>query len=228
MQDFNLVFTIIIFFETTLLLLLSIFKLPRITKRPLFIDTSALIDGRIVSLVEAGLLSNDSIIIPNSVISELQILADSSSSEKRLKARLGLDIVLKLKSNDNLSVKTFNYKDKKNRGVDDQLINLCKTKKGILLTVDYNLIKVAQVENVPIININELAKNLRLAYLPGDKFSLILTQRGNESRQAVGYLDDGTMVVVGNSQNYLGKKVHVECTRSIQTAAGRMIFAKIK
>lgn len=225
-QIYNLLI-ILIFIEVSTLIAFNFYKIKRKSSSPLFIDTSALIDGRLLSLVDAGLLSNDLLIVPASVVRELQQLADGIDSEKRLKARAGLDVILKLKSDENINIKTYDYKNTKNLNVDDQLIKLCKDNKGILLTVDYNLLKVAQVENIHCININELAKNLRLAYLPGDKFEVVLTQRGNESKQAVGYLDDGTMVVVDNSRHLIGNKVQLECTRTLQTVAGRMMFAKL-
>lgn len=226
MQEIKESITFLIFIEVSIILYFSFYKNTKKSKRPIFIDTSALIDGRILSIVDAGLLSNDLIIIPTAVVRELQLLADVSNSEKRLKARAGLDLILKLKTNENIRIETYDYKNIKNLNVDDLLIELCSKHNGILITVDYNLLKVAQVRNIHSINLNELSKNLRLSYLPGEKFEISLTQKGNDTKQAVGYLEDGTMVVVDSAKHLIGQRIQVECTRSLQTVAGRMIFAK--
>lgn len=226
MQEISEIITFLIFIEVSIILYFSLYKNTKKSKRPIFIDTSALIDGRILSIVDAGLLSNDLIIIPTDVVRELQLLADVSNSEKRLKARAGLDLILKLKTNENIRIETYDYKNIKKLNVDDLLIELCSKYNGILITVDYNLLKVAQVRNIHSINLNELSKNLRLSYLPGEKFEISLTQKGNDSKQAVGYLEDGTMVVVDSAKHLIGHRIQVECTRSLQTVAGRMIFAK--
>lgn len=226
MQEIKEIITFLIFIEVSIILYFSFYRNTKKSKRPIFIDTSALIDGRILSIVDAGLLSNDLIIIPTAVVRELQLLADVSNSEKRLKARAGLDLILKLKTNENIRIETYDYKNIKKLNVDDLLIELCSKYEGILITVDYNLLKVAQVRNIHSINLNELSKNLRLSYLPGEKFEISLTQRGNDTKQAVGYLEDGTMVVVDSAKHLIGQRIQVECTRSLQTVAGRMIFAK--
>jgi len=226
MQKIKDIIMIIIFIEVSILLYLNFYRNTKKSKRPIFIDTSALIDGRILSIVDAGLLSNDLIIIPTAVVRELQLLADASNSEKRVKARGGLDLILKLKTNENIRIETYDYKNIKKLNVDDLLIELCSKYNGILITVDYNLLKVAQVRNIHSINLNELSKNLRLSYLPGEKFEISLTQKGNDTKQAVGYLEDGTMVVVDSAKHLIGQRIQVECTRSLQTVAGRMIFAK--
>jgi uncharacterized protein YacL len=194
--------------------------------KPIFLDTSVLIDGRILALIDAGLLRNDVLNIPRSVVRELQMLADGSDNDKRAKARGGLDNVSKLQSNNHIKTVIFDDGIDAKEGVDERLLNLSKKYKGILCTVDFNLLKVADIEKIPSININDLAKNLRIVHLPGEIFYIDLTQKGNDQNQAVGYLSDGTMVVVEDSKNLIGKTIEVECTRSLQTSAGRMIFAR--
>lgn len=228
MDYINTIIIILILVETTVILLQNLNRVKNRSAKPIFMDTSVLMDSRILSIIDAGLLTNNTLIVPKGVIAELQGMADSTDTEKRLKARSGLDLILKIKAKENTNVKIKNYNKYNNKPVDDLLIKLCLKFNGILLSLDYNLIKVAQVENIQCININELAKNLRLSYLPGEQFTVLLSQKGNERSQAVGYLEDGTMVIVGNAKNLIGKKIDVECTRSLQTDAGRMIFAKLK
>lgn len=203
-------------------------KLPRQTggkKRMMFVDTSVLIDGRIVHVIKSGFVS-DTIAIPRSVIGELQFLADNADPEKRSRARHGLDIVRELQHIEGADVQIFQDGSKAEEGVDERLLNLAKKHSGAVCTIDYNLNKVAAVENIPVCNINELAKNLRMAYLPGEKIMLELVQKGQDSHQAVGYLSDGTMVVVEQASTQIGQAVEVEFIRSLQTAAGKMMFAK--
>lgn len=198
----------------------------RTTGRPIFVDTSVLIDGRIVAIAQSGFVS-DTLMIPRSVIGELQFLADNADSEKRTKARHGLDIVAELQAIDGLSVEIFPDGSKAEEGVDERLLKLAKEHKGTLCTIDYNLNKVAQVENITVLNVNELARSLRMAYLPGEKITLALTSKGNDSTQAVGHLDDGTMVVVEQAKSKIGSVIEAEVVRSLQTAAGRMMFARL-
>ncbi|MGB4420824.1 MAG: hypothetical protein WBI29_03445 [Candidatus Saccharimonadales bacterium] len=196
-------------------------------KRPIFVDTSVLIDGRIVAVAQAGFFLDKIINIPRSVIGELQFLADNSDSDKRSRARHGLDIVTELQKIPDLDVRIFADNRQTKDGVDDRLLQLAKTNQGVICTIDYNLNKVAQTESIQVLNINDLAMNLRMAYLPGERMSINLIQKGQESRQAVGHLPDGTMVVVENAANKIGQTVEIEFIRSLQTAAGRMMFAKL-
>ncbi len=220
---------------TALLVLTQIELLVLLSKRrsgfnrqqdpPVYIDTSALMDGRIMAAVSSGFTPRQ-LVIPRSVLAELQFLADGGDSEKRTKARHGLDLATMLHTNENLRVKIVD--DVASNGVDEQLLALARKNGGAICTVDYNLAKVAQVEKIPVLNINELAKQLRMSYLPGEKVSLKIIQKGNDKdkRQGVGYLADGTMVVVEQAGSDIDKTVEVEFVRSLQTAAGRMMFAK--
>ena len=195
--------------------------------RPIFVDTSVLIDGRIIAVAESGFIGSDTLFIPRSVIGELQYLADNADSEKRSRARHGLDVVSELQKMDNVKVEIFQDGSKAEEGVDERLLKLAKQYRGAVCTIDYNLNKVAMVENITVLNVNDLAMSLRMAYLPGEKILLELTQKGQDGHQAVGHLADGTMVVVERASKLIGQTVEIEFIRSLQTAAGKMMFAKL-
>lgn len=193
---------------------------------PVFVDTSVLIDGRIVSIAASGFITS-TLFIPRSVVGELQFLADNGDTEKRSRARHGLDVVRELQSLAQATVEIFADSTTAEEGVDNRLLKLAKEYNGAICTIDFNLNKVAQVEGIPVLNVNDLAKTLRMAYLPGERLQLELNQRGNDQHQAVGHLADGTMVVVEHASSQLGKTVEVEFIRSLQTAAGKMMFARL-
>jgi len=195
--------------------------------RPIFVDTSVLIDGRIIAIAQSGFIGSDTLFIPRSVIGELQYLADNADTEKRTRARHGLDIVTELQAMPNVKVEIFQDGSKAEEGVDERLLKLAKQYNGVVCTIDYNLNKVAQVENIIVLNVNDLAMSLRMAYLPGEKILLELTQKGQDGHQAVGHLTDGTMVVVEHANKFINKTVEIEFIRSLQTAAGKMMFAKL-
>jgi rRNA-processing protein FCF1 len=194
--------------------------------RPIFVDTSVLIDGRIIAVARSGFVGSDTLFIPRSVIGELQFLADNGDADKRSRARHGLDVVSELQAMDSIKVEIFQDGSKAEEGVDERLLKLAKQYNGAICTIDYNLNKVAQVEHITVLNVNDLAMSLRMAYLPGEKILLELTQKGQDSHQAVGHLTDGTMVVVEHANKLIGKTVEIEFIRSLQTAAGKMMFAK--
>ena len=205
-------------------------KLPRqnISKkqsRPIFVDTSVLIDGRIIAVAKSGFIG-DTLVIPRSVIGELQFLADNADHEKRARARHGLDIVTELQNMPEVAVEILQDGSKAEEGVDERLLALAKKHTGAICTIDYNLNKVAVVEGITVLNVNELAQSLRMAYLPGEKIMLELVQKGQDSHQGVGYLPDGTMVVVEHSNKFIGQSVEIEFIRSLQTAAGKMMFSR--
>ena len=204
-------------------------KLPRQVgnskKRMIFVDTSVLIDGRIIAVAKSGFIG-DQLVIPRSVIGELQFLADNADHDKRTRARYGLDLVKDLQELPDVDVTILQDGSKAEEGVDERLLNLSKKYNGAVCTIDYNLNKVAVVEGITVLNVNELAQSLRMAYLPGEKIMLELVQKGQDSHQAVGYLPDGTMVVVEHAIKNLGQKIEIEFIRSLQTAAGKMMFAK--
>ena len=216
---------IVIAAETTYL----VAKAPRQTVnrngRPIFVDTSVLIDGRIVAVARSGFIG-DTLVIPRSVIGELQFLADNADHDKRSRARFGLDVVSELQGLPDVKVEILQDGSKAEEGVDERLLVLAKKYHGAVCTIDYNLNKVAVVENITVLNVNELAQQLRMAYLPGEHMVIELVQKGQDSHQGVGYLNDGTMVVVEHASSDIGKTLEVECIRSLQTAAGKMIFAR--
>ena len=193
--------------------------------KPIFVDTSVLIDGRIIAVAQSGFVVSK-LSIPRSVIGELQFLADHSDTEKRGRARHGLDVVTELQAMPDVNVEIFQDGSRAEEGVDERLLKLAKQYQGMICTIDYNLNKVAKVEGITVLNVNDLAMSLRMAYLPGEKMLLELTGKGQDSHQAVGHLTDGTMVVVEHANGLIGKTVEIEFIRSLQTAAGKMMFAK--
>ena len=200
-------------------------NLGRKQARPILVDTSVLIDGRIIAVAESGFIG-DTLVIPRSVIGELQFLADNADHEKRARARHGLDIVTQLQQMPGVEVEILQDGSKAEEGVDERLLKLAKKHKAAVCTIDYNLNKVAVVEGITVLNVNDLAKSLRMAYLPGERMMLELVQKGQDQHQAVGYLPDGTMVVVEHSYKNIGQTVEIEFIRSLQTAAGKMMFAR--
>lgn len=212
--------------ETTYLTASALRKSKRTALAPVFVDTSVLIDARIIAVAESGFLTRP-LYIPRSVVGELQFLADNADTEKRTRARHGLDIINQLQSIASIQVVIFADGVKAEEGVDNRLLSLAKKYHGSLCTIDYNLNKVAVVEGIEVLNVNELAKSLRMAYLPGERAFIELSQKGNDQHQGVGHLEDGTMVVVEHAYKQIGSTVEVEFIRSLQTAAGKMMFAKL-
>lgn len=193
--------------------------------RPILVDTSVLIDGRIMAVAASGFIG-DTLVIPRSVIGELQFLADNADHDKRARARHGLDVVSELQNMAHIDVEILQDGSKAEEGVDERLLTLAKKHSGAICTIDYNLNKVAVVEGIMVLNVNELAQSLRMAYLPGEKMLLELVQKGQDTHQAVGYLTDGTMVVVERASKSIGQTIEIEFIRSLQTAAGKMMFAR--
>lgn len=226
MEIINAILLVVILIQVIYLVAVNTKKLSHKKEtKPIFVDTSVLIDGRIIAVAQSGFIDG-TLTIPRSVIGELQFLADNSDNEKRSRARHGLDIVTELQNMPGVKTVILQDGSKAEEGVDERLLNLAKKYKGSICTIDYNLNKVAQVENIRVLNVNDLAMSLRMAYLPGEKMLLELTQKGQDTHQAVGHLKDGTMVVVEHANNKIGKTVEIEFIRSLQTAAGKMMFAK--
>ena len=191
------------------------------------LDTSCIIDGRIAELLDTGFLEGQ-LLVPQFVLQELQQVADASNDQKRIRGRRGLDILNRLREDypDRVVIHPADYDDL--QLVDAKLVRLVQEINGTLLTTDYNLNKVATVQNVLVLNINDLTQAIRPMYLPGDSLDLKILREGKEPAQGIGYLDDGTMVVVEEGRAYVGGEVQVIVTSSLQTSAGRMIFAKPK
>ncbi len=192
----------------------------------LLIDTSILIDGRFLAVAKTGFVAH-MILIPRNVVGELQLLADGGNDDKRTRARYGLDIIAGLQHQKGLQVEILQDGATASEGVDNRLIKLAKERGAMICTADYNLNKVAKVEGIQVLNINELAQSVRANYLPGEKLMLEMTGRGNEKKQAVGHLPDGTMVVVENAERLIDTVAEIEFIRMLQTAAGKMMFAKV-
>lgn len=190
----------------------------------LILDTSGIIDGRIIAIAKAG-FAPQTIVVPQFVVAELQHLADTGDSQKRERARFGLDVIRELQDLRRVEVVVAREKFKNIKEVDDKLIALAKEHGALLYTTDYNLNKVAQIEGITVLNVNELAQALRPPRLPGEQVELKITQLGQDKTQGVGYLDDGTMVVVENAGKMVGQKVRVQFSRILQTQAGKMMFA---
>lgn len=195
----------------------------------IFLDTSAIIDGRIFDVIYSGLL-NGTIVITPSILLELKHIADTQDMVKRLRGRKGLEALEKLRKARKMkfTVLADDYEKafKKGIEVDEKLIKLAKQFKGKVITCDYNLEKKAVIENVTAINLNALANCLKVIAVPGESLHIKLSHQGKDPTQGVGYLDDGTMIVVEEGKEYVGKVVDVVVSRTIQTATGRILFAK--
>lgn len=194
--------------------------------RPIVLDTSALIDGRIADIAGTGVLDAQ-LLVPRFVLKELQTIADSQDRLKRNRGRRGLDVLAKLQDNKALDVLMYETSGHHDEPVDQRLVQLAKDLSGRMLTTDYNLIKVAQLAGVEAINLNDLAAALRPTALPGERMNVRLVRPGEEPNQGVGFLEDGTMVVVDNGRPHVGEEVEFTITNTRQTSAGRMIFGRI-
>jgi uncharacterized protein YacL len=198
--------------------------------RPLILDTSAIIDGRIVDLCHSKLFDAP-LIVPRFVLNELQLIADSAHKLKRNRGRRGLDVLNKMQADPVIDVEIDDSiipEVEEVKGVDQKLMMLAKACNGRLATTDYNLSKVAQVRDVDVVNINDLANSLKVVALPGETMEVKIIKPGEESDQGIGYLDDGTMVVVEDARNKIGQDLLISITSSLQTSAGKMIFGKFE
>ena len=193
----------------------------------ILVDTSAIIDGRIADITHTGFV-NQNLIIPRFVLDELQYVADSADSLRRSKGRRGLDVLNQLRKDDSVGVEILDVDVQDANGVDSKLVTLAKRSDYSILTTDFNLDKVAELQGVQVLNINELANSLKPSLLPGEELSIQITQEGKEEGQGVGFLDDGTMIVVEGGREHLGSQLTVVITRVLQTSAGRIIFAHLK
>src|ERR687885_624584 len=189
------------------------------------LDTSSIIDGRIEELLNTGFIEGQ-IIVSQFVLQELQQLADAANDQKRIRGRRGLDILNRMQEAypERMTIHPADYEDI--HTVDAKLVRFTHEINGTLITNDYNLSKVANLQKVPVLNVNDLAQAMRPIYLPGDTLELKILKEGKEPAQGVGYLDDGTMVVVEEGRGYLGGELRVVVTSALQTSAGRMIFAR--
>jgi len=194
--------------------------------RALLLDTSVIIDGRIASVCRTGFLETP-IYIPNFVLEELHAIADSADRLKRVRGRRGLDLVSQLQRAKGIDVSIYETEERPGAPVDQKLIQLARELDAHICTTDFNLNKVAQAQGVRVLNLNELANALRPSVIPGESIFVKLIRRGEEKGQAVGYLDDGTMVVVEQAEEQIGQAVSIEITRVLQKSSGRLIFGKL-
>ncbi|MDF0480583.1 PIN/TRAM domain-containing protein [Vagococcus sp. PNs007] len=189
------------------------------------LDTSVIIDGRIYDVAKTGFIEGV-LLIPNFVLYELQYIADSGDSLKRVRGRRGLDILNSLQKEESVQVEMYEGDFEDIAEVDSKLLKLAKMLDGVVVTNDFNLNKVAEFQNVPVLNINALANAVKPVVIPGENMRVLVVKDGTERQQGVAYLDDGTMIVVEDGQHYMNKEIEVVVTSALQTAAGRMIFAK--
>ena len=190
------------------------------------LDTSAIIDGRIADMAETGFLEG-SLVVPEFILRELQMIADSQDGSRRQRGRRGLDVLQRMQANTQLTIQIVRDDYPNIRVVDLKLIELAKAFEAKILTNDFNLNKVAHLHSVPVLNINDLANSLKPVVLPGEKMNILILKEGKEYNQGVGYLDDGTMVVVDHARRMIGRSVEISVTSVLQTASGKMIFGKI-
>lgn len=225
MELFILILTLAIFAETSFLTA-SKYKPIKGGRRKIYVDTSALIDGRILNIARTEFMDGDLIIL-KSVLLELQLLADGKDTEKRNRARAGLEVAAELERVVEVNTEILDNGTEGRKKVDEELLRLAKENKGAILTLDYNLIKVAAAEKIPTLNINDLALAVRSEFLPGEKMKLKILEKGSGRGQGVGHLSDGTMVVVDKAANKVGRELTVEFVKFHETSAGKMIFARI-
>lgn len=192
--------------------------------RPLILDTSAVIDGRIADIAKTGFISG-LILVPRFVLGELQQVADSKDDLKRQRGRRGFEVIEELKKNKGIRVEVWD-KDQSGKLVDDKILNLAKSLHGKIITTDFNLNKVASLANIGVLNVNDLSNAVKALALPGEEIEIKIVHLGKDTSQGVGYLPDGTMAVVAEGADQIGKTITVEVTKSLQIPAGRMIFGK--
>jgi uncharacterized protein YacL len=205
--------------------LVALFRAAGPQRRYKVLDTSVIIDGRIADICETGFMDG-TLVIPQFVLKELQLVADSADSMKRNRGRRGLDILQKVQKMSNVDVMISDVDFPEVREVDLKLIELARSLQGKIVTNDFNLNKVAQLRGVEVLNINELANSLKPVVLPGELMKVFILKEGKEYNQGVAYLDDGTMVVVDNARKMIGKTIDIVVTSVLQTTAGKMIFGR--
>jgi len=194
-------------------------------ERTILVDTSVIIDGRIADIAKTGFLVGE-LLIPRFVLDELQYIADSADSLRRQRGRRGMEILAELQESKTIPVRISDIDVEGTREVDSKLVILARQLNSPILTNDYNLNRVAEIQGVPVLNINELANSVKAVLLPGESVEVKIIQEGKERGQGVGYLSDGTMVVVEDGKDYMNEEIQTIVTKVLQTAAGRMIFAK--
>lgn len=191
------------------------------------LDSSSIIDGRILDIVNTGFLEGK-IVIPSFIVKELQTISDSHDHLKRQKGRRGLDIVKNLQGQNNIPVEIYDIEIKTVKTVDEKLVELAKKLDAAIITTDFNLLKVAEIHKVVVLNINALATAVKQTVLPGEELVVTVIREGKERDQGIGYLDDGSMIVIENGKRFIGETIKIEVSSLLQSDAGRIIFGKIK
>jgi uncharacterized protein YacL len=194
---------------------------------PKILDTSVIIDGRIADVAEVGFIEG-LIIVPKFIIKELQYIADSIDPIKRVRGRRGLDVLKRMQEMSKVVIRITSHDFPKIREADLKLVELAKSIKGVIVTNDFNLNKVAGLHGVKVLNLNQLSSALKPVVLPGETINIRVVKEGKEENQGVGYLEDGTMVVVDDAKRYVGREIEVSITSVLQTPTGRMIFSRVK
>lgn len=224
MEWIILITSLLILLETSVLLFRK-FQPSLSNKRKIYVDTSALIDGRIIGIAKTGFLDGD-LIVPKTVLLELQLIADGKDQDKRNLGRTGLNNVSELERV--INVNTEIYDDTGgNKKVDEQLLKLAKENNGTILTIDFNLIKVAEAEKIDTLNINDLSLALKDEFVSGEHVKIRIQDKGSGRGQGIGHLKNGAMVVVENASKKIGQEVEVKLIKKLETSSGRVIFAKI-
>ena len=201
----------------------------RIRTKPKMLDTNIIIDGRIADIVDSGFLEG-ALLVPDFILQELQYIADSSDRLRRARGRRGLDMLNSLKNLDGVEIsiyEDYSAEEVDAEEVDTQLVKLAKARDAVVITNDYSVNEIAKLSGVPVLNVNELANALKPVFLPGEELTVTIVKEGKESEQGVGYLDDGTMVVVEGGTDAMGQLAPVTVTSVLQTNAGKMIFAEL-
>ena len=195
--------------------------------KPFVLDTSVVIDGRIADIVDTGVVDSQ-LVMPRFVLTELQGIADSSDKMRRARGRRGLDVLNRLRSNTSVDFKVYDRElpEMEGQPVDMKLLLLARHLNGKVVTGDFNLNKIAKLQNVPVINLNEIANSLKPVFLPGEEVTIKIVKSGEGQGQGIGYLDDGTMIVVEDGKQHIGDQVEIVVTSMLQTSAGRMVFGK--
>ena len=197
----------------------------QVLKRPRVVDTSAIIDGRIVDVIESHFVDG-TMLVPRMVLGELQNIADSDDPLRRKRGRRGLEVLDRLVANQGISTEVINDDGGDAGEVDERLVQICLSRRADLVTTDYNLSRVAALQGIKVLNVNQLANALKAMYLPGEKLSLSIVRVGREADQGLAYLEDGTMVVVEDAAELVGRTIETVVTSNLQTNMGRMIFAR--
>jgi uncharacterized protein YacL len=195
--------------------------------KPYVLDTSVVIDGRIADIIDTGVIDNQ-LVMPRFVLAELQTIADSSDKMRRARGRRGLDVLNRLRTNSAVDFKVYDRElpEMEGQPVDMKLLLLARHLDGKVVTGDFNLNKIAKLQNVPVINLNEIANSLKPVFLPGENVTIKIVKPGEGPGQGVGYLDDGTMIVIEDGRDHIGRTVDITVTSMLQTSAGRMVFGK--